>query len=225
MTMRKWIPLLVIVVAFAASAAVYSDLPERMPTHWNRTGEVDGWTPLPWGAFLLPVMLGVMLAIFYLLPKIDPRAPKFAKFRTTYEIVIVATMVFLLGVHLVILATALGRHVPVNRVMPIGVGILFMVIGNLFPRMRPNWVVGVRTPWTLASDRVWDRTHRFGGRVFVAAGVLVVAGSLFAPSLAYRFLIGCATAASLIAVVYSYVIWRNDPDARKNTAKRSATGR
>ncbi len=109
--MRKWIPLLVIVVAFVASAAVYQDLPDRMPTHWNMSGEVDGWTSLPWGAFLIPVMLVVMLVVFHLLPKIDPRAPSYAKFRGSYEIVIVAMMLFLLGVHLVILASALGMNI------------------------------------------------------------------------------------------------------------------
>jgi len=212
--MRKWIPLLVIVVAFVASAAVYQDLPDRMPTHWNMSGEVDGWTSLPWGAFLIPVMLVVMLGVFHLLPKIDPRAPSYAKFRGSYEIVIVAMMIFLLGVHLVILASALGTNIAVDRVMPVAVGLLFIVIGNLLPRMRPNWFIGVRTPWTLSSDRVWERTHRFGGWLFVAAGVLILLTGLLAPSLAHPVLISCTVAVSVILLAYSYIIWKRDPESR-----------
>lgn len=218
--MRKWIPLLVIAVAFVASAAVYQDLPQRMPTHWNLSGEVDGWSSRPWGAFMIPVFLLVMLAVFHLLPKIDPRAPNYAKFRGTYEIVIIAIMVFMLGVQLVILAISLGKNVSVDRVMPIGVGILFMVIGNLLPRMRPNWFIGVRTPWTLSSDRVWDRTHRFGGWLFVAAGALILLTGLVAPQLAQPVLIGCAVGVSVILLAYSYIIWKQEP-ARNKPAEPS----
>lgn len=213
--MRKWIPLLVIAVAFVASAAVYQDLPQRMPTHWNVSGDVDGWSSRPWGAFIVPVFLLVMLAVFYLLPKIDPRGPNYAKFRGTYEVVIIAIMVFMLGVQLVILASALGKNVSVDRVMPIGIGILFMVIGNLLPRMRPNWFIGVRTPWTLSSDRVWDRTHRFGGRLFVAAGALILLTPLVAPRLAEPVLIGCAVGVSVILLAYSYIIWKQEPCRNK----------
>jgi len=219
--MRKWIPLGVIVLAFAASAAVYSDLPDRMPTHWNMAGELDGWTDRPWGAFLLPLMLLVGLGMFHLLPRIDPRGANYAKFKGTYEILIIATMVFLLGVHLVILAIALGQDISVTRVMPVGVGILFIVIGNILPRTRSNWFVGVRTPWTLSSDRVWERTHRFAGRLFVAAGGLLVLIALFAPALTQRALIGVSVVVLVGVLGYSYLVWRNDPDARKNGPGRA----
>lgn len=218
--MRKWIPLLVIVLAFVASAAVYQDLPARMPTHWNVSGEVDGWSSRPWGAFMIPAMLVVMLAAFYLLPRIDPRGSNYAKFRGTYEIVIFAIMAFMLGVHFVVLANSLGQDISVDRVMPVGVGILFMVIGNLLPRMRPNWFIGVRTPWTLSSDRVWDRTHRFGGWLFVAAGTLILLSGLIAPRLAYAILIGSAVAVSVGLLAYSYIIWKREP-ARNNAATPS----
>lgn len=218
--MRKWIPLLVIAAAFVASAAVYQDLPQRMPTHWNVSGDVDGWSSRPWGAFMIPVFLLVMLAVFHLLPKIDPRAPNYAKFRGSYEIVIIAVMVFMLGVQLVILASSLGNDISVDRVIPIGVGVLLMVIGNLLPRMRPNWFVGVRTPWTLSSDRVWDRTHRFGGRLFVAAGALILLTGLFAPQMAQPVLIGCVVGVSVILLAYSYIAWKQEP-ARNKPAEPS----
>ncbi|MGI8619404.1 MAG: SdpI family protein [Gemmatimonadaceae bacterium] len=219
--MRKWIPPLVIAVAFLASAVVYQDLPDRMPTHWNMSGEVDGWTSQPWGAFLIPIMLLVGLAIFHLIPSIDPRRGNYAKFKGTYEILIIAIMVFMLGVHLVILAAALGNDVSVARVMPLGVGILFMVIGNLLPRTRPNWFIGVRTPWTLSSDRVWERTHRFAGRLFVAAGALILLVGIVAPAMAQPVLIGSTVVVSVAVLVYSYVIWRGSPQERDKASGAS----
>jgi uncharacterized membrane protein len=221
MTMRKWIPLLVIVLAFGASAAVYSDLPERVPTHWNLSGEVDGWMSREWGAFLMPLILVAQLGLFYVLPRIDPRGANYTKFKSTYDILIITLMIFMLGVHLLILAAAVGVGIPITRIVPAGVGILFIVLGNLMPRMRPNWFVGIKTPWTLSSDRVWDRTHRFSGRLFVVVGALIVLSALLAPALA-KPVLGFAPWVLVIAVLaYSYIIWRNDPEARKNTASRA----
>ncbi|MGI9140927.1 MAG: SdpI family protein [Gemmatimonadaceae bacterium] len=219
--MRKWIPLLVIVLAFGASAAVYSDLPERVPTHWNLSGEVDGWMSREWGAFLMPLILVAQLGLFYVLPRIDPRGANYTKFKSTYDILIITLMIFMLGVHLLILAAAVGVGIPITRIVPAGVGILFIVLGNLMPRMRPNWFVGIKTPWTLSSDRVWDRTHRFSGRLFVVVGALIVLSALLAPALA-KPVLGFAPWVLVIAVLaYSYIIWRNDPEARKNTASRA----
>lgn len=213
--MRKWIPLVLIVVAFAASAAVYGRLPDPMPTHWNLAGEVDGWTSLPWGAFVLPLMLVAMWGIFQVLPLIDPRKDNYAKFRGTYEILILTITTFMLGVHLVVLAKALGSDISIDRLVPIGVGVLLVVIGNIMPRTRPNWFVGIRTPWTLSSDRVWERTHRFGGQLLVAAGALTVLAGIFAPELAMPVLIGCSVAVSVGVLAGSYLIWKQDPDRNK----------
>ncbi|CAN5713523.1 SdpI family protein [soil metagenome] len=213
--MRKWIPLVVIVVAFGASAAVYSELPDRVPTHWNMAGEVDGWMSRPWGAFVLPGMLVGIFGIFQLLPRIDPRAANYSKFRGTYDVVVITAMLFMLGVHFIILATALGRNISVPRIMPVGVGMLFIVLGNLMPRMRPNWFVGIRTPWTLSSDRVWERTHRIGGRLFVVAGVIIALTGLFAPGLTETAMIGTVVAVTVGVLAYSYFIWKRDPDSRR----------
>ncbi|MEO7648245.1 MAG: DUF1648 domain-containing protein, partial [Gemmatimonadaceae bacterium] len=216
--------LLVIVVAFLASAAVYSDLPDRVPTHWNMSGEVDGWMSRERGAFVIPIMLAALLGLFRLLPRIDPRRSNYAKFKSTYETLVLSFMLFLLGVHLMMLAAALGKDISITRVMPIGVGVLFIVLGNLFPRMRPNWFIGVRTPWTLSSDKSWSRTHRLSGHLFVLSGLLTILAALFTPSLASRVLFGSLAVASASMIAYSYVIWKRDLDS-KNAAWPGARGR
>jgi uncharacterized membrane protein len=211
--MRKWIPLLIIAAAFIASAVVYSSLPGRMPTHWNLRGEVDDWSGRAWGAWMIPVMLVFLWGLMRWLPSIDPRGSNYVKFGGAFEGIMLAVMLFMLGMHAIVLRAALGYPVAVDRALPVGIGILFVVIGNLLPRARPNWFVGIRTPWTLSSDRVWEKTHRVGGRLFVAGGILMmVAGFVagdFLPWVPGVVIAVCA----LGAVIYSYLEWRKEKSA------------
>ena len=97
-----------------------------------------------------------------------------------------------------------------QRVVPIGVGVLLVVIGNLLPRARPNWFVGIRTPWTLSSDRVWEKTHRIGGQVFVAGGMLIVLGALVMPQWAHVVLLTVILLCTVTVLIYSYVEWKRE---------------
>jgi uncharacterized membrane protein len=207
--MRKWYPVLVVLLAVAASAAVYGRLPERMPTHWNVTGEVDGYGSRLEGALLLPATIALMAALVPVLPRIDPRRRNYDKFRPTYHLVMNAVLTFMLGMHLVLLASGLGWRVPVERVVAVGVGLLLVLLGNVLPRTRSNWMLGIRTPWTLSSDRVWERTHRVGGYLLVGAGVVAITGALLPDPRAGFVALGAGVlAAALGSVAYSYVAWR-----------------
>lgn len=211
--MRKRIPLLIVAAAFIASAMVYPSLPERMPTHWNLQGDVDGWSGRAWGAWMIPLMIGLLWGLMRWLPSIDPRGSNYVKFGGAFEAIMLSVMLFMLGMHAIILRAALGYPVAMDRVIPVGVGILLVVIGNLLPRARPNWFVGIRTPWTLSSDRVWEKTHRVGGRLFVVGGILIAASALVAASWTRWVLIAVVTICSLGAVIYSYVEWRKEKKA------------
>lgn len=211
--MRKWIPLLIVAAALIASAVVYPDLPERMPTHWNFAGEVDGWSPRAWGAWMIPVMILFLWALMRWLPSIDPRGKNYEKFGGAFEGIMLSVMLFTLVLHVIMLRAALGYPVAMERVVPVGVGILLIVIGNLLPRARSNWFVGIRTPWTLSSDRVWEKTHRVGGRLFVAGGVILTLSTFLGATWSERVLIAVVVVCSLGAVVYSYVEWRKEKGA------------
>jgi uncharacterized membrane protein len=126
-------------------------------------------------------------------------------------------MLFVLGLHLIVLRAALGYPVVMERVLPLGIGILFIVIGNLLPRARPNWFVGIKTPWTLSSDRVWEKTHRLGGRVFVLGGLISVLAALFFPQWAHFILFAVVLLCSAGAMVYSYVEWRREQSSAIRT--------
>jgi uncharacterized membrane protein len=208
---RKWYPVAVVLVALAASAAVYGRLPEQVPVHWNAAGEVDRYGSRFEGALLLPLVIAGIALLIPLLPRIDPRGDNYEKFRPTYHLVLNAVLTFMLGIHLLVLATALGARLPIGRIIPFGVGALFALLGNVLPRARPNWMFGIRTPWTLSNERVWERTHRVGGRLMVVAGVVTMIAALVAPTaMAPVVLIVAVLGASLGAMGYSFVAWRQE---------------
>lgn len=208
--MRKWYPWLLVGLAFGFSAAVYSRLPDPIPTHWNLRGEIDGYSPRAWGAWLMPAILLSVAAIVPRLPALDPRKQNYEKFRPTYDFVIAAVMTLLAVLHVVLLGAALGWPIRIERITPILIGLLFTVIGNLLPRARPNWLFGIRTPWTLTNDRVWERTHRMGGFTFVIAGVVVMLTAFLDPAVAMIAFIVSIVTASIIPLVYSYFAWRQE---------------
>jgi uncharacterized membrane protein len=208
--MRKWIPLLIIAAAVVASAAAYPRLPETIPTHWNMDGQPDGWSSRAFGALITPVILLFVWGFARVMPAIDPRGANYAKFGGAFEAIFDSLMLFLLGMHIVLLRAGLGYPVQIQRIAPFGIGVLLIVIGNLLPRCRPNWFVGIRTPWTLSSDRVWEKTHRIGGRLFVAAGFLIAVAALFWPQRVHVVLITSIILAAAAVLIYSYLEWKRE---------------
>lgn len=208
--MRKWIPAVFVAASFALSAAVWKRLPERVPIHWNFHGEIDDWGGRLEGALLFPVLALVVWLVLPRLPLIDPRRASFEKFRGSYDLVVTVTLAFLFAVHCAVIAAALGYDVSMGRLIPVGVGLLFITIGNVLPRTRPNWVMGVRTPWTLSNDRVWTRTHRVGGYLLVAAGVLIMLSAFLPASWGFGVLLVATLGSALGSVVYSYFAWKQE---------------
>lgn len=208
--MRKWYPWILIGIAFGFSAAMYARLPEQIPTHWNARGEVDDHTARSFGAWMMPLVLLTMAVILPKLPAIDPRRANFEKFRPTYDLMINAVMTLVTALHVAMLGVAVGWPIRIERLTPALVGALLVVVGNIMPRARPNWFFGIRTPWTLSNDRVWERTHRVGGLSFVIAGVVLIATAFMRPSVAMPGFIIAIVIASLVPLAYSYFAWRQE---------------
>jgi uncharacterized membrane protein len=208
--MRKWYPWLLVGIGFGLSAVMSQRLPDRVPSHWDAAGHVNGYTSRAW---ILTMMPAIMLAVAVLLPRlpaIDPRRANYEKFRPTYDLVVNVVLTLNLFIHAALLAAGAGMRVPMEKMTPVAVGVLFLVLGNVMPRARSNWLFGIRTPWTLSSDRVWERTHRLGGVLFVCAGFLLIASAFVPPRAAMVTLIVSAGAAAIIPVVYSYFAWRQE---------------
>ena len=204
----KWISAAIVAAALLLSALLFNRLPERMPIHWNAAGEVNGYASRATGAFVMPVvMLGVAL-MFLALPSISPRGFSIDGASRGYRAIVLMTMLSLLAMHCIALLAATGSAVNVSLVMPVVVGALFAVIGNYMTTMPRNFFVGIRTPWTLASEDVWFRTHRLGGRLFMVGGILVMFLPLFGTRAMEPGLIGILGTIAVVTIVYSYVVYR-----------------
>lgn len=208
--MRKWIPLVLILATMAFAAAVYDRLPDPMPTHWNASGEVDGYGSRFWGAFGLPAFLILIWAILRAVPFIDPRKENIEKFRGAYETMVSTVIALMCLIQVSVLGNALGWPISVGRVVPAVVGVLFVVLGNLLPRFRSNFFMGIRTPWTLSSETVWTKTHRFGGYFMVAVGFLLVIAGLTGSSLWINIAVIGGITLAISVILYSYILWRGE---------------
>lgn len=207
---HTWYSALVIATAAAMSAAVYTRLPERVPVHWTLSGEADRFGTRIEGAWLLPAVMLAVWVVMRLLPRIDPRRANYAKMQSTYDFIVNAVLTAVLAMHLVVLAAGLGYVIPMRRFVPLLFGVFFVAFGNVLPRTRPNWWFGVRTPWTLSSDRVWTRTHRVAGYAMTTTGIVTLVAAALPGSLPLAAAIAVAVVAAFWMVIYSYVAWRQE---------------
>jgi len=207
------LPLLLLIAGMFLLAAVsWSTAPDRIPVHWGMTGEVDRYGGRLEGLVAIPALGALVYLLMLFLPRIDPGRANYARFGGAYYTVRAAVLVIfavLYGVtHLIIR----GVQVDMPQVVGLVVGAMFFLFGNLLGKIRPNWFVGVRTPWTLSSKRAWTKTHRLAGWVFIVGGIAVMAAGVLQNAVA----VGLATGVLLVglagATVYSYLVWRTDPD-------------
>jgi len=208
--LRFGVAALLVAVGAAASLAVAPELPERMVTRWNAAGEPAGTLSKTAGMWLVPGLAAGLLGLFALLPRVDPLRENVAAFRVHYDRFVVVFTAFLVAVHLAVLAVNLGYAVDVTTLAVAGGAALFYYLGTLLPHVEPNWFVGIRTPWTLSDDAVWERTHALGARLFTLSAVIAAAGLFFGEYAVY-FLVGPALATAAITVVYSYVLYARGP--------------
>jgi uncharacterized membrane protein len=195
--------LLVLLVAFVW---LYPQLPAHVPVHWNAHGQINGYAS-PIRAVATPmIMIAIVALLTVALPAISPRGFEITPFVSVFVVVMLAAQAFILAVALGILLNATGHTIGklVIRMMPLGV--LLMILGNYMGKLRKNFFAGIRTPWTLASDEVWERTHRVAGWLFMLAGLIVVVVSLVGAPIMIS--VAVVLVAWVIPAAYSYFIYR-----------------
>jgi uncharacterized membrane protein len=202
------ISLIAILAATVASAAIYPRLPEMAASHWNAAGQVDGYMPRFWAAFLMPLVSIGLLLLFLAIPVIDPLKANIAKFRTYYNGFIALIIVFMLFIHAITLAWNLGydQFNIGNAIIP-AVGLILIFAGVITMKAKRNFFIGIRTPWTLSDDTVWEETHKLGGKLFIAAGIITML-SVFLGERGIWIMLPAALLAGFVPVVYSYFLWR-----------------
>ena len=197
------------IIALGAYVAwMYPGLPDPMPTHWNAAGEVDDYTAKAIGA---PLIVGIPVfsfLIFKLIPVISPRGFRTESFTGTLNILMVATVVFGSVIGVGAIRAARDTSIDISNFVFVAVGLLFIVLGNFLGKVRKNFFLGIRTPWTLASDEVWAKTHRLGGWCFVIAGLVMAVMGVLVPASGMEWVIGIVVIIALVPVVYSFFAYR-----------------
>lgn len=200
------ISLVLIAIAAIAGFLLTDQLPDPMPSHWNAAGEVDGYMEKFWGVWLMPLMtLGITL-ILAGVPYIDPLKANIEQFRSLYNFFIVGFVIYMLYVYALTLAASLGYEFNMTTMMLPAIGLLFIVLSILIKNAKRNFFIGIRTPWTLSNDYVWEETHKFGSWTFMAGGVITIVSGFFGENGIWLMLAGVLIAAFL-PVVYSYIVF------------------
>ena len=193
--------IVVICVTWIVAVLYYGKLPEKIPSHWNIDGEINGYMTKPWGVYMFPLMSTVLSVILWFLPKVAPKGFKLDSARKAYNIIIFVMSVFLFAIMVMTFEAALDNTLNTTQFVFTMVGALFVIIGNYLSKVPKNFFFGIRTPWTLSSDKVWYQTHRVGSWIFIVCGMLVIFSSLM--GVQQNYIVVLLMSAGLLPVIYS----------------------
>jgi uncharacterized membrane protein len=199
-----------IVAVFAGTLVAYPYLPASVPMHWDAHGQVNGWGP-KWSLLLSgPGLMALMVLLFSALPWLSPKRFEVDSFRATYLYIMIAIVALLAYIHLLVLSVVLGAELGVkfnvSRAVMGGVCLLITLTGNVLGKVRRNFFIGVRTPWTIASEPVWISTHRFAARTFFAGGLAGLAFAILGAP--FWLALAAILTATLAPVFYSLIVYK-----------------
>ena len=203
----------IIILSFIIGIYLYPQMPERMASHWNSQGQVDGDMPKFWGLFLMPLLTVGLFLLFLAIPEIDPLKKNIKKFRRYFDLFILLFIIFLLYIYILTLIWNLGYRFDMTTMIIPALGILFFYMGILTENAKRNWFIGIRTPWTLSSDKVWTKTHKLAGKMFKIAAVIAFLG-LFMQKYALWIMLVPVLIAALYPVFYSYFEYQKEKKKR-----------
>ncbi|HTY39842.1 MAG TPA: SdpI family protein [Candidatus Paceibacterota bacterium] len=210
MATRTAVGLIIIIVGamLFMSAWLYPQLPETVVSHWGANGAPNGMMPKFWGLFFLPLLTAGIVLLVFCLPYLDPLRKNIESFRSIYNTFVVGLALFLLYVHSLTLLWNTGTYFDMGRALLPALGVGMYGLGMMLRHTKRNWFIGIRTPWTLSSDRVWEKTHALGSTLFETVGALIVLSALFIEGRYYLWIILVPIlAAAGAVVVYSYVLY------------------
>ena len=203
----KLIIVIVILLSFLIGILLYNKAPAQMASHWNAQGIVDDYMPKFWGLFLMPLISVVLFFLFILIPKIDPYKKNIDKFKKYYDNFILLIILFLFYIYILSLLWNFDIRFNLVQLLSPAFGILFYYAGVLIKNAKRNWFIGIRTPWTLSNEKVWNKTHHLGAKLFKTCGILSFIGVL-SPEYAIGLILVPIIVCTLYVLVYSYVEFR-----------------
>ena len=182
---------------------LWDKLPDPMPSHWNIQGEVDGWSSKAFSVFGFPAMLLALHWVCVFASSADPKHKNYSP--KMFLVVLWICPVLSLLICSMIYGTALGYGLKVEMIMPLLSGLLFIIIGNLLPKCRQTYTMGIKLPWTLNNEENWNKTHRFGGKVWVIGGILIMATAVLG---SFWIMMTVTVAMAILPTLYSYCLYR-----------------
>lgn len=201
---REWPMWMLILIPTIFSMINWNHFPEQVPTHWGMNGQPDRYNG-KWAVFLGPMITMGIYLLMLVLPKIDPRRKNYDLFTGAYWVIRIALVLLTCIMGLITCFAALGYDLNVGLIVMLSVLGLFLLIGNQFGRIRPNYFVGIRTPWTLNNEEVWMKTHRLTGRIWVIASSAMILLVWFIPFKIFTLIfIGYVLILIITPLYYSY---------------------
>lgn len=200
--------LTLIVLTGGIGLFLYPSLPAEIASHWNAAGEVNGYMSKFWGVALFPLLMAGLFLIYFVIPKIDPLKSNINSFRSYYNAFWIFLFIFFSYIFGLSMAWSLGYTFNFTYAIVPAISALFYFLGSMLGKSKRNWFIGIRTPWTLSSDAVWDKTHRVASKLFKVAAIISL-GALFAgPDAVLFFVVLPIAIVAIFAVVYSYLEYR-----------------
>lgn len=210
----KTINKILIVMQFALSAVFFQDLPKKLPTHWNIQGHADSFVDKSFAVWMMPGLTVLILILFHYLPNWDPYKKNYKKFKKEWEIIKTLLVTFFAYFHFVTIYISLNPQKSILPFLFAGLGVLFVSLGNYLSKIRQNWFLGIRTPWTLSDEDNWNKTHRYASWTFVLAGTVTLflgIFGIFSPEIIFVIIM----TAAILPILYSFLLFKKSEDKMK----------
>lgn len=208
-------PILIIVTTIIIALVAHPLLPQVVISHWNAQGVADGWSSRNFHTIFFPALIAFIYLVLNITPAIDPNKKRYQEFFKTYLIIRNTLLFSLLVIFTGATYVNLGHKLNIGGLTGGTIGLLFIVMGNYLGKVKKNWFVGIKNPWTLSSDNVWNRTHRLSGKLFVIFGFIMIA----LPWLNSKLVMPTIIAGSIILVasltIFSYIIFKKEQKNEK----------
>ena len=200
---------LIVVIAFILAGVLYSTMPDKIASHWGASGQVNGYMSKSWGVFMPPAITLILFIFFLVLPRLDPLKKNVKEFENYYYGFITVIILFLFYVYLLTIFWNQGYKLDIIRFLIPGFAVLMYTAGIVMAKSKQNWFLGIRTPWTLSSEIVWNKTHQLGAKLFEASAIISLIG-FFVKQYAIWLIIIPVILSAITAFIYSYLIYKKE---------------
>lgn len=208
--MKKYIlPLVLIILSVLLSIVFYQYLPDQIASHWNIQGVVDGYSKKINTVLMFPILQIILFVLLVTIPNIDPRKKNIEKFEKHFFFFINAILLFTVLIQLQVFLWNIGIQIQMGVIMPILMGGLFILIAQLLRKSKQNYTIGIKTPWTLSSEKVWDKTHKLGAILFTISGGITIISALL-PLYSFYIVIGSILLSTIYLFVFSYIEYKKE---------------